>query len=48
MATAGSGTEIGSALTYREGDGQIDLIANICNISLSEEARQADLGTICM
>lgn len=33
-------------LTYREGDGQIYLISDICDISLSEEAWQADFGTI--
>lgn len=34
------------SVAYCEGDGQVDLVSNVSDISLPEETRQADLGTV--
>lgn len=33
-------------LAYCEGDGQVDLVSNVGDVSLSEETRQANLGAV--
>lgn len=35
-----------SCSAYCEGDGQVDLVSNVSNVSLLENTRQADLGTV--
>ena len=32
---------------HSEGDGEVDLVPHVGHVSLSKEARQADLGAVC-
>ena len=37
----------GPSGAHGEGDGEVDLVPHVGHVSLSEEARHADLGAVC-